>query len=44
LNTFTSMTWEVLEPIEPGTGTVDEVVKEAENRIKKALGQSPLTP
>jgi 1-acyl-sn-glycerol-3-phosphate acyltransferase len=40
LNTFTNMTWEVLEPIEPSTGTVDEVVKEAENRIKKALNQA----
>jgi 1-acyl-sn-glycerol-3-phosphate acyltransferase len=40
LNTFINMTWEVLEPIEPGTGTVEEVVKEAENRIKKALNQA----
>jgi 1-acyl-sn-glycerol-3-phosphate acyltransferase len=40
LNTFTNMTWEVLEPIEPGTGTVEEIVKEAENRIKKALNQA----
>ncbi|MCC8425315.1 1-acyl-sn-glycerol-3-phosphate acyltransferase [Mucilaginibacter sp. UR6-11] len=40
LNTFTKMTWEVLEPIEPGTGSVDELVKEAENRIKKALNQA----
>lgn len=39
LNTFIDMTWEVLEPIEPGTGTVEEVVKEAENRIKNALNQ-----
>jgi 1-acyl-sn-glycerol-3-phosphate acyltransferase len=39
LNTFIKMTWEVLEPIEPGTGTVEEVVKEAENRIKRALNQ-----
>ncbi|MES2427927.1 MAG: lysophospholipid acyltransferase family protein [Bacteroidota bacterium] len=44
LTTFIKMTWEVLEPIEPNTGTVEEVVKEAQNRIKKALGQSPLTP
>jgi 1-acyl-sn-glycerol-3-phosphate acyltransferase len=43
MNTFTKMTWEVLEPIEPGTTPVDELVKEAENRIKKALGQSTLT-
>ncbi|HEY9533675.1 MAG TPA: lysophospholipid acyltransferase family protein [Mucilaginibacter sp.] len=40
LNTFTKMTWEVLEPIEPDFGTVEEIVKEAENRIKKALGQA----
>jgi 1-acyl-sn-glycerol-3-phosphate acyltransferase len=40
LNTFINMTWEVLEPIEPGSGTVEEVVKEAENRIKKALNQA----
>jgi len=39
LNTFTKMTWEVLEPIETDFGTVEERVKEAENRIKKALGQ-----
>ncbi len=40
LNTFTPITLEVLEPIERGTGTVEEIVKEAENRIKKALNQS----
>ncbi|QXV66290.1 1-acyl-sn-glycerol-3-phosphate acyltransferase [Mucilaginibacter sp. 21P] len=34
LNTFISMTWEVLEPIEPTTGTVDELVKLAEERIR----------
>ena len=34
LNTFTPMTWEVLEPIEPGTGSVDELVKLAEDRIR----------
>jgi 1-acyl-sn-glycerol-3-phosphate acyltransferase len=34
LNTFTPMTWEVLEPIEPGTGSVDELVKFAEDRIR----------
>ena len=39
LNTFIPMTWEVLEPIEPGNATADEVVLQAENRIKKALGQ-----
>jgi 1-acyl-sn-glycerol-3-phosphate acyltransferase len=40
LTPFVKMTWEVLEPIEPNTGTVEEVVKEAENRIKKALDQA----
>lgn len=40
LNTFISMTWKVLEPIEPSSGTVEEVVKEAEKRIKTELGQS----
>ncbi|MDB5111546.1 MAG: 1-acyl-sn-glycerol-3-phosphate acyltransferase [Mucilaginibacter sp.] len=39
LNTFTSMTLEVLEPIEPGLKSVEELVLEAENKIKKALGQ-----
>lgn len=33
------MTWEVLEPIETNFGNVEERVKEAESRIKKALGQ-----
>jgi 1-acyl-sn-glycerol-3-phosphate acyltransferase len=37
LNTFTSMTWTVLEPIEPGKTPVAELVLEAENRIKAAL-------
>src|ERR1700744_1770559 len=36
LNTFTAMTLEVLPPIERGTATVDEIVLEAENSIKKA--------
>lgn len=40
LNTFIKMTWEVLEPIETDFGTVEERVKEAENRIKKALNQA----
>ncbi len=39
LNTFTRMTWEVLEPIEPGSKPIEELVLEVENRIKKALGQ-----
>jgi len=40
LNTFTKMTWEVLEPIETDFGTVEERVNEAENRIKIALNQA----
>jgi len=42
LNTFTPITLKVLEPIEPGTASVDALVAEAESRIKAAL--SPLTP
>jgi 1-acyl-sn-glycerol-3-phosphate acyltransferase len=42
LNTFIPMTLEVLEPIEPGKMAVDEMVAEAENRIKKALPPNPL--
>jgi 1-acyl-sn-glycerol-3-phosphate acyltransferase len=34
LNTFTPMKWEVLEPIEPSAGSVDELVKLAEDRIR----------
>ncbi|TSD64609.1 1-acyl-sn-glycerol-3-phosphate acyltransferase [Inquilinus sp. KBS0705] len=37
LNTFTPMTWEVLEPIEPGTGTVEELVAEIERRIRAKI-------
>ncbi|MDB5147782.1 MAG: 1-acyl-sn-glycerol-3-phosphate acyltransferase [Mucilaginibacter sp.] len=37
LNTFTSMTWTVLEPIEPGKTPVAELVLEVENRIKAFL-------
>jgi len=39
LNTFTAMKWEVLEPIEPGTKPIEELVKEAEDEVRKALGQ-----
>jgi len=39
LNTFTRMTWEVLEPIEPGDKPVEELVQEAEDAVRKALGQ-----
>jgi 1-acyl-sn-glycerol-3-phosphate acyltransferase len=34
LNTFTHMKWEVLDPIEPGTAPIDELVKLAEDRIR----------
>lgn len=37
LNTFTPMTWEVLAPIEPGNAPMEDLVLEAENRIKEAL-------
>ncbi len=40
LNTFIKMTWEVLPPIEPEKGKVDEAVLKAENEIKKILGQA----
>jgi 1-acyl-sn-glycerol-3-phosphate acyltransferase len=40
LNTFTPMKWEVLEPIEPGTGSVDELVKLAEDRIRAIVDPS----
>jgi 1-acyl-sn-glycerol-3-phosphate acyltransferase len=39
LDTFERMTWEVLEPIEPTGKAVEDVVKEAENRIKSFLHQ-----
>jgi 1-acyl-sn-glycerol-3-phosphate acyltransferase len=39
-NTFTPMKWEVLEPIEPGTGTVDELVKLAEDKIRAIVDPS----
>ncbi|SDF60874.1 1-acyl-sn-glycerol-3-phosphate acyltransferase [Mucilaginibacter pineti] len=37
LNSFTPMTWTVLEPIEPGKTPVEELVLQAENRIREAL-------
>jgi 1-acyl-sn-glycerol-3-phosphate acyltransferase len=39
LSTFIAMTWEVLSPIEPEKRPVDELVKEVEERIRKALHQ-----
>jgi len=37
LNTFECMTWEVLEPIEPNSRPYEDLVKEAEDRIKAYL-------
>ena len=34
LNTFTPMSWQILDPVEPGKMPVDELVKEIENRIR----------
>ncbi|MFI5139619.1 MAG: lysophospholipid acyltransferase family protein [Sphingobacteriales bacterium] len=42
LDTFERLTWTVLEPIEPNGRPMEDLVKEAEDRIKEALGQSPL--
>jgi len=39
LTPFVKMTWKVLDPIEPAGRTAEEVVKEAEEEIKKELGQ-----
>eukprot|EP01037_Dinobryon_pediforme_P008673 gene8673-8765_t len=39
LNTFTRMTWEILEPIEPNGQPIENLVLEAENKIKASLGQ-----
>jgi len=41
LNTLVRMTWEVLEPMEPNGRPAEELVKEAEDSIRKALGQAP---
>jgi 1-acyl-sn-glycerol-3-phosphate acyltransferase len=40
VNTFLKMTWEVLEPIEPNGRPMEELVKEAEDRIKAYLHQT----
>jgi 1-acyl-sn-glycerol-3-phosphate acyltransferase len=37
LNTFTSMSVEILEPIEPEKRSADDVVKEAEERVKAVV-------
>lgn len=34
LNTFTPISWEILEPIEPGKTPLDELVKDIEERIR----------
>lgn len=39
LSTFEHMTWDVLEPIEPAGRPAEELVKEAENKIKAYLHQ-----
>ncbi|MBB3055124.1 lysophospholipid acyltransferase family protein [Mucilaginibacter gotjawali] len=39
LYSFTRMTWDVLEPIEPNGQPMEDLVKEAENRIKAYLHQ-----
>jgi len=44
LSTFERMTWEVLEPIEPDGRSADEVVKEAEERIRKSLESKAQSP
>jgi 1-acyl-sn-glycerol-3-phosphate acyltransferase len=40
LNTFNKMTWTMLQPIEPNGRPADELVKEAEEKIKDALALS----
>ncbi|HEY4322357.1 MAG TPA: lysophospholipid acyltransferase family protein [Mucilaginibacter sp.] len=37
LNTFLRMTWEVLEPIEPNGRSAEELVKQAEDRVRENL-------
>ena len=39
LNTFIAMSWEVLTPIEPGGKPTDEVVAEAEEKIRLAISK-----
>lgn len=39
INTFIKMTLDVLEPIEPTGKTADEVVKEAENKVREFLSR-----
>jgi 1-acyl-sn-glycerol-3-phosphate acyltransferase len=44
INTFIRTTVDVLPPIEPGKTPAEELVLEAENRIRQALGQPPAVP
>jgi 1-acyl-sn-glycerol-3-phosphate acyltransferase len=37
LSAFEKISWEILEPIEPANKTIDEIVAESEEAIKKAL-------
>jgi 1-acyl-sn-glycerol-3-phosphate acyltransferase len=37
MNAFTPMKWEILDPIEPGTATAEELVQLAENRIRAVV-------
>ncbi|TWR29759.1 1-acyl-sn-glycerol-3-phosphate acyltransferase [Mucilaginibacter pallidiroseus] len=39
LNTFTKLTWEVLEPVEPSSGLIDELIKGIEDRIREKVEQ-----
>lgn len=40
MNTFTPMKWEVLEPIESGTKSVEDLVKDIEDRIRSIVDPS----
>jgi 1-acyl-sn-glycerol-3-phosphate acyltransferase len=44
LDTFERMTWEVLQPIEPNGRPHEDVVKEAEDRIRASLKSEVLSP
>jgi 1-acyl-sn-glycerol-3-phosphate acyltransferase len=37
LSAFEKISWEVLEPIEPGNKTIDEIVAESEEAIKTII-------
>ena len=42
MNTFTPMKWEVLEPIEPGTAPIEDLVQEIEDRIRAVVEPTSL--